>query len=70
MVAQVVCLAAVRLREHDVLVELCDLLREIIELTQLDADLVILCRDLGLQLLGARLDAVDEIVALRNDRRT
>ena len=69
LVAQVVCLAAVRLREHDVLVELCDLLREIIELAQLDADLVILCRDLGLQLLGARLDAVDEIVALRNDCR-
>ena len=70
LVAQVVRLAAVILGEHDVLVEDGDLFRNIVCLADLDAHLIVLCIDLILQLTCACLDAVDEVVALCDDRRT
>ena len=70
LVTQVVRLAAVILGEHNVLVEDGDLFRNIVCLADLDAHLIVLCIDLILQLTCAGLDAVDEVVALRDDRRT
>jgi len=69
LVAQIVCLRTVRLGKHDILVEPRYFLCNAVDLADLDAHLVILCRDLILQLLRPRLDAVDEVVPLRQDCR-
>ena len=70
LVTQVVRLAAVILGEHDVLVEDSDLFRDTVCLADLNAHFIVLRLDLILQLTCTRLDAVDEVVALRQYRCT
>ena len=69
LVAEVVRARARRLGRHDILVELDELIRVVVDLRDAEAHVLILGVDLLLQLLRRCLDAVGEHVALLDDGR-